>query len=41
MPSRIAAAFTFGPYTTFPAAPNGGAAVVIFPQQPQRRRGSR
>ena len=39
--SRIAAALTFGPYTTFPAAPNGGVAVVIFPQHPHRRRPSR
>ena len=29
--SRIAAALTFGPYTTFPAAPNGGATVGVSP----------
>ncbi len=38
--NRIAAALRLGPYTTVPAAPNGGAAVVVLPQ-PQRRRGSR
>src|SRR6266511_2260050 len=38
--NRIAAALTFGPYTTAPACPTGGAAVLTLRQQPQRRRDS-
>src|SRR3982074_2746052 len=38
--SKIAAAFTFNPYVTAPACPNGTDAVVVFPQQEHFRRGS-
>jgi hypothetical protein len=38
--NRIAAAFTFTPYATAPACPNGTCAVVVFPQPQHVRRGS-
>jgi hypothetical protein len=40
LPSKTAAALTFGPYTTVPARPCGGSAQVTVPQLPQRRMGS-